>query len=46
MQFYDVKSKSNFEAEEYEIKKVNDKTFAVAKSPNGGHECWKPVRGQ
>ena len=45
MQFYDVKNKTIFETEEYEIRQVNNRTFAVAKSPDGGHECWKPVRG-
>ena len=51
MEFYDVKSKSKFSTEDYEVrektttsKKTGKKTtrfFAVAKSPTGTHECWR-----
>ncbi len=45
MQFYDVKNRTTFETEEYETRRIGNKTFAVARSPQGGHECWKPVCG-
>jgi len=41
LSFYDVKSKSKFESKEYEIRERNNRYFAVTKSPNGTHECWR-----
>ena len=41
LSFYDVKSKSNFETENYEIREKGGKSFAVTKSPSGTYECWR-----
>ena len=41
MEFYDVKTKSKFQAEEYKVVEKNGRFFAVAKSPAGTHECWR-----
>lgn len=41
LSFYDVKSKSKFESKEYTIQQKNNRYFAVAKSPNGTHSCWR-----
>lgn len=51
LSFYDVKSKSKFETEDYRVEKkiTKNKTtgketvryFAVTKSPSGAYECWK-----
>ena len=45
LEFYDVKTKAKFKATEYrhvekEAKGVT-RSFAVAKSLAGPHECWK-----
>jgi hypothetical protein len=41
LSFYDVKSKSKFESNKYDIREKNNRYFAVAKSPNGPHEAWR-----
>jgi hypothetical protein len=41
LSFYDVKSKSKFESKEYDIREKSNRYFAVTKSPNGPHECWR-----
>lgn len=41
LSFYDVKSKSKFESKEYYLEIKNNRYFAVAKSPNGPHNCWR-----
>jgi len=41
VEFYDVKSKDKFKSSEYEIREKGGRFFAVAKSPNGPHECWR-----
>ena len=41
LSFYDVKAKTKFETDEYEVRERNKRFFAVAKSPNGPHECWR-----
>jgi hypothetical protein len=41
MEFYDVKTKSKFQAEEYRVVEKGGRFFAVAKSLAGPHECWK-----
>lgn len=41
LSFYDVKSKSKFESNEYHIETRNNRYFAVSKSPNGPHNCWR-----
>ena len=41
LSFYDVKTKKKFTTDRYSIKKRSGRAFAVAKSPNGPHECWR-----
>ena len=41
LSFYDVKTKSKFDATEYDIREKNGRFFAVVKSPAGEHECWR-----
>ena len=41
MSFYDVKTKSKFETDEYRAVEKGWRFFAVAKSPKGTHECWR-----
>ena len=41
LEFYDVKTKSKFQTEEYRVEERSGRFFAVAKSPAGTHECWK-----
>ena len=39
--FYDVKTKSKFESDSYDIREKNGRYFAVTKSPTGDYECWR-----
>ncbi len=41
LSFYDVKTKSKFNATEYDVREKSGRFFAVAKSPKGTHECWR-----
>ncbi len=41
LSFYDVKSKSKFDSNEYEITKKNNRYFAVTASKSGPHKCWR-----
>ncbi len=41
LSFYDVKTKSKFDATEYVVKEKSGRFFAVTKSPKGTHECWR-----
>ena len=41
LSFYDVKSKSKFEANHYDVRERSNRYFAVTKSPSGTHECWR-----
>ncbi len=41
LSFYDVKSKAKFTTAEYEVREKKGRYFAVAKSQNGPHECWR-----
>ena len=41
LSFYDVKTKSKFDATEYTVKEKSGRFFAVTKSPKGTHECWR-----
>ncbi|MFT4665623.1 MAG: hypothetical protein ACI8YQ_002341 [Polaribacter sp.] len=43
LSFYDVKTKSKFEATEYEVREKNGRFYAVTKSVAEGatHECWR-----
>jgi len=41
LSFYDVKSKSKFDSNEYDIREKNNRYFAVTKSQSGSHECWR-----
>lgn len=42
-EFYDVKTKKKFKADEYRLVEKKGRFFVVAKSPAGSHECWKVV---
>ena len=48
LSFYDVKTKKKFVTTDYrfEIVQKNNVTrkFAVAKSPEGEHSCWRVVK--
>jgi hypothetical protein len=41
LSFYDVKSKSKFESDEYDVRDKSGRFFAVTKSQSGSHECWR-----
>ncbi|MFW3147259.1 MAG: hypothetical protein ACMUIE_10675 [Thermoplasmatota archaeon] len=41
LEFYDVKAKSKFKTDKYEIREKKGRHFAVAKSKTGPHECWR-----
>ena len=41
LSFYDVKTKSKFETDAYEVKEKAGRFFAVAKSLKGTNECWR-----
>jgi len=41
LSFYDVKTKSKFDATEYTVREKSGRFFAVTKSPKGTHECWR-----
>jgi hypothetical protein len=45
LEFYDVKTKSKFKSDNYEVRKKEAKGkvryFAVTKSQSGTHECWR-----
>lgn len=42
--FYDVKFKKSFTSSTYEIRKRNNRYFAVSPSPFGSHECWRIIK--
>ena len=41
LSFYDVKTKSKFNSDDYKVKEKSGRFFAVTKSPKGTHECWR-----
>ncbi len=41
LSFYDVKTKTKFTSNEYDIREKSGKFFAVTKSKAGTHECWR-----
>ena len=41
IEFYDVKAKSKFKTDKFKVEERKGRFFAVAKSPNGDHECWR-----
>lgn len=43
IEFYDVKSKKKFKTASYRVVTKDGRSFAVAKSPTGTHECWRVV---
>ncbi len=43
LEFFDVKSKKKFKAEDYRIVDKGGRMFAVTKSPTGSHECWRVI---
>ena len=41
--FYDVKTKKKFTTSDYRIEDRSGRKFAVTKSKEGSHECWRVV---
>mgnify|MGYP001597598024 CR=1 FL=1 len=41
LEFFDVKTKNKFKTSEFKVVEKSGRSFAVAKSPNGPHECWR-----
>ena len=41
LSFYDVKTKSKFDATEYTVKEKSGRFFAVTQTPKGTQECWR-----
>ena len=41
LSFYDVKTKSKFDSDNYTVKEKSGRFFAVTKSLKGTHECWR-----
>lgn len=41
LEFYDVKTKSKFQTDQYRVVEKGGRFFAVAKSQAGTHECWR-----
>ena len=43
LSFYDVKTKKKFTTSDYRIEDKKGRKFAVTKSQEGSHECWRVV---
>ncbi|PPR30750.1 MAG: hypothetical protein CFH28_00691, partial [Alphaproteobacteria bacterium MarineAlpha6_Bin6] len=43
LSFYDVKTKKKFNTSDYRIEDKAGRKFAVTKSQEGSHECWRVV---
>lgn len=43
LEFFDVKTKKKFKSSDYRIVDKSGRFFAVTKSPDGPHECWRVV---
>ena len=43
LEFFDVKTKDKFKTGEYKIVNKGGRNFAVTKSKQGPHECWRVV---
>ena len=43
LSFYDVKTKKKFTTSDYRIEDKAGRKFAVTKSQEGSHECWRVV---
>jgi len=41
LEFYDVKTKTKFKSSEFRVVEKSGRSFVVAKSPSGPHECWR-----
>ena len=41
LEFYDVKSKSKFKTDKFDVREKKGRFFAVAKSKSGPHEGWR-----
>jgi len=41
LSFYDVKTKKKFTSDNYKVVEKSGRYFAVTKSPEGTHECWR-----
>jgi len=42
-EFFDVKTKTKFKTTEFRVVEKSGRSFVVAKSPSGPHECWRVV---
>ena len=43
MEFFDVKTKKKFKASDFKVVEKKGRFFAVTKSPEGTHECWRVI---
>jgi len=43
MEFFDVKTKKKFKTADCKVVEKKGRFFAVAKSPEGTHECWRVI---
>ena len=43
LSFYDVKTKKKFTTSDFRIEDKSVRKFAVTKSQEGSHECWRVV---
>jgi len=43
MEFFDVKTKKKFKATDFRVVEKKGRFFAVTKSPEGTHECWRVI---
>ncbi len=41
MEFFDVKTKKKFKTGDFRVVEKKGRFFAVAKSQEGTHECWR-----
>jgi len=43
IQFYDLKNKTKFKTTNYRFEERKNRFYVISKSPNGNHDCWKPI---
>ena len=43
LDFFDVKTKKKFKTSNFKVREKGGRFFAVTKSPDGPHECWRVV---
>tara|TARA_B100001287_G_C22551166_1_gene466917 strand:+ start:351 stop:515 length:165 start_codon:yes stop_codon:yes gene_type:complete len=41
LSFYDVKTRSKFNSSDFDVREKSGRYYAVCKSPEGTHECWR-----